>query len=361
MWLGDQVYSDAVSETSVREQMAKDPSVTDELLIETYRHLYRGFFNERGYRELTESLPTYLMWDDHDIFDGWGSLIDRTEFDERVYRAAEQAYREYQHLRNPTGSLASTAPYGTRSGAVTLASTCQTCASERDFEKGARDGRLRMGAASTRFLKRRPSERCRQCSSAPACQWFMPRQRFMTALERLKTSSGRDVRDRWSRAHTSPASAPSCWSASSHGSRRDLNGRSSCCRVTCTWGPRSTSARARGPGRFAQWTSSALSTPDGLKHVVANRIITSFVRVGEHELRVWRQRSRHEQQRRAWWRWSLPTAAATSSSCPCTSTTPGRISSRARWSTSRSHRRGRKGVPRRDRVAITPPVGPSPA
>ena len=44
-----------------------------------------------------------------------------------------------------------------------------------------------------------------------------------------------------------------------------------------------------GEGRFAQWTSSALSTPDGFKHIVANRMITKFVRLGERELRVWRR------------------------------------------------------------------------
>ena len=43
------------------------------------------------------------------------------------------------------------------------------------------------------------------------------------------------------------------------------------------------------PGRLAQWTSSALSTPDGLKHVLANRVITCFVRLGEKELPVSRR------------------------------------------------------------------------
>ncbi len=78
MWLGDQVYSDALSEANLRKRLADDPSATDEVLREGYRHLYRGYFNERGYRELAEAIPAYLMWDDHDIYDGWGSLIDRT-------------------------------------------------------------------------------------------------------------------------------------------------------------------------------------------------------------------------------------------------------------------------------------------
>ncbi len=45
----------------------------------------------------------------------------------------------------------------------------------------------------------------------------------------------------------------------------------------------------RGEGRLSQWTSSALTTPGGLQHVWANRLVTRMVRFGEHDLRVWRR------------------------------------------------------------------------
>ncbi len=111
MFIGDQVYSDAVSRLSVREILSADQGLSDAGLVEVYRHLYRGYFNEAGFRELAEAAPAYLMWDDHDIFDGWGSLLHPTEFDRRLFRAAETAFREYQHLRNPGGSLDDAAPY----------------------------------------------------------------------------------------------------------------------------------------------------------------------------------------------------------------------------------------------------------
>ena len=50
------------------------------------------------------------------------------------------------------------------------------------------------------------------------------------------------------------------------------------------------SVRARrGPGRVAQWTSSALSTPGGIQHALGNRLVTRLARFGESSLRVWRR------------------------------------------------------------------------
>ena len=62
--------------------------------------------------DMLATVPTLMMWDDHDIFDGWGSLMDRTEFDERLYRAAERVFVEYQHLRNPGTTFAAHPPFG---------------------------------------------------------------------------------------------------------------------------------------------------------------------------------------------------------------------------------------------------------
>lgn len=107
---GDQVYSDGVSSASVREKL-ETSGVTDAELIDVYRHLYRGYFNESGFRRLNEALPAYLIWDDHDIFDGWGSQLNPQSWDRRLFAAAEVAFREYQHLRNPRASLDDDAPY----------------------------------------------------------------------------------------------------------------------------------------------------------------------------------------------------------------------------------------------------------
>ena len=286
MWLGDQVYSDAVSEMSVREKLSKDPSVTDEALVETYRHLYRGFFNERGYRELAEATPAYLMWDDHDIFDGWGSLMDRSAFDERVYRAAETAFREYQQLRNPGGTLESRPPFGYSFWRADVGFHVPDLRGERDFEKGQiMDRGWALLDAFLTEATDRGVPTIFICASVPVVH---ASPAFMTALERLRTSSGRDVRDRWSvptfaAERTKLLEKLFGWQSAK--TNRQVIVISGDVHVGAAFNVRSRD----GEGRFAQWTSSALSTPGGFQHIVANRMITRFVRLGERELRVWRR------------------------------------------------------------------------
>ena len=284
LWLGDQVYSDAVSEMSVRERMAEDRSVTDDSLLETYRHLYRGYFNESGYRALNDALPAYLMWDDHDIFDGWGSLLDRTPFDERLYQAAEGAYREYQHLRNPTGSLDAEAPYGYSFWYGDVGFHVPDLRGERDFrsERVLGDaGWARLDA----FLREASEREVPTIFIGLSVPLVHASPALTTALERLPTGSGRDVRDRWS----VPAFAGQrsmllerLFGWQSGGSHRQVIVLSGDVHVGAAFRVR----ERGGPGRFRQWTSSALSTPTGLKHVLANRLVTTFVRLGERELHV---------------------------------------------------------------------------
>jgi phosphodiesterase/alkaline phosphatase D-like protein len=287
LWLGDQVYSDAVSEMSVREKLAEDPTVTDEALLDTYRHLYRGFFNETGYRELAETLPAYLMWDDHDIFDGWGSLIDHTAFDERVYRAAERAFVEYQHLRNPGATLDSRPPFGYSFWRGDVGFHVPDLRGERDFEKGQV-----MGEAGWRllddFLQEASDREVPTIFIAASVPIVHASPAMMRALERLNTSSGRDVRDRWSvptfaAERTRLLDQLFAWQSARP--ERQVIVISGDVHVGAAF-----SVRPRlGRGHLRQWTSSALSTPDGLKHVLANRLITRFVRLGEHDLRIWRK------------------------------------------------------------------------
>ena len=287
MWLGDQVYSDAISNLSVRETMSRDPSVTDQDLVEAYRHLYRGYFNESGYRAMAEALPAYLMWDDHDIYDGWGSLIDHTEFDERVYRAARRAFVEYQQLRNPGGSLDARVPFGYSFWFGDVGFHVPDLRGERDFEAGrvmGDEGWARLDA----FLAEAAERDVRTVFLGASVPVVHASPALMAAMERMRNSYGRDVRDRWSvpqfaAERTRLVERLFEWQASKP--RRQVIVLSGDVHVGAAFSVRP----RRGKGRFAQWTSSALSTPDGLKHVIANRIITRFVRAGERELRVWRR------------------------------------------------------------------------
>ena len=284
MWLGDQVYSDAVSELSVREQMSKDPSVTDEALVDTYRHLYRGYFNERGFRRLSEEVPAYLMWDDHDIFDGWGSLLDQTAFDERVYAAAERAFVEYQHLRNPGGDLSDRPPFGYSFWRGNVGFHVPDLRGERDFNK-----QRVMGDAGWARLDAFLAEASERDVPTVFLGLSVPvvhaSPALMRALEGLRMSYGRDVRDRWSvpafaGERTKLVERLFAWQAAAKNRRVIV--LSGDVHVGAAFDVRGRNER----GRFRQWTSSALSTPDGLKHILANQLITRFVGVGEHELNV---------------------------------------------------------------------------
>jgi alkaline phosphatase D len=284
MWLGDQVYSDAVSELSVREEMSKDPSVTDEALVDTYRHLYRGYFNERGFRRLSEEVPAYLMWDDHDIFDGWGSLLDHTAFDERVYAAAERAFVEYQHLRNPGGELSGRPPFGYSFWRGNVGFHVPDLRGERDFNKQrvmGDEGWARLD----QFLQEASERGVPTVFLGVSVPVVHASPSLMRALEGLRMSYGRDIRDRWSvpafaAERTKLVERLFAWQSAVKNRRVIV--LSGDVHVGAAFGVRATN----GQGRFRQWTSSALSTPDGLKHILANQLITKFVRVGEHELRV---------------------------------------------------------------------------
>ncbi|MDF1838794.1 MAG: alkaline phosphatase D family protein [Planctomycetota bacterium] len=131
---GDQVYVDTTQEdlwvwlkTHKRELIERhvngDGSV-DELgvlgeMVALYRYFYRKYWAFKEVREVFSRFPQYMIWDDHEIMDGWGSLtkkersqkLDRllewedVEFNsylaDLMYQAAKQVYIEYQHSHNP--------------------------------------------------------------------------------------------------------------------------------------------------------------------------------------------------------------------------------------------------------------------
>lgn len=130
---GDQVYSDGVETLSIwnflkkvmrREGNRLLPEVDE--MVTWYRDIYRGYWGFPALREVFSSFPTYMIWDDHEIADGWGSFRfaqgkprdeldeilpnrpdsdlsweERLELVQRMVRAATQVYREYQHSHNP--------------------------------------------------------------------------------------------------------------------------------------------------------------------------------------------------------------------------------------------------------------------
>ena len=88
-------------------------------LLNIYRWYYRVYWNVPSLREVYERFPQYMIWDDHEIMDGWGSLTNKERrarisgfFEEKdsktnqllvdlMWRAACRAYNEYEHSHNP--------------------------------------------------------------------------------------------------------------------------------------------------------------------------------------------------------------------------------------------------------------------
>lgn len=94
---GDQIYGDS-------------PPVgwlESEKHVGAYRRHYANTWSHPDVAAVLSTCPNMMMWDDHEIYDGWGSNDgdDTAKAIER-YRAAEQAYREYQDPLNPPDRLA---------------------------------------------------------------------------------------------------------------------------------------------------------------------------------------------------------------------------------------------------------------
>lgn len=104
---GDQVYADDWKAKLLNAQ-------TEEERIKYYLEIYRTFWSDLRYRRVLCSLPSFLMWDDHDIIDGWGS--EQTSFKSEVetdpgyvqfkddwwqlFETAKDYFRHFQSVRN---------------------------------------------------------------------------------------------------------------------------------------------------------------------------------------------------------------------------------------------------------------------
>lgn len=138
---GDQIYVDTNAKKSFpdiwqwlkdnREDLLKTFAKGDDYdregiqlyLLNIYRWYYRVYWNVSSLREVYERFPQYMVWDDHEIMDGWGSYthedrLDRIfrmfeHEDEKVgnmlidlmWKAACQAYYEYEHSHNPVTAV----------------------------------------------------------------------------------------------------------------------------------------------------------------------------------------------------------------------------------------------------------------
>ena len=110
MFLGDQVYADETSEAmcafiAARRDITEPPG--DELKdYEEYAHLYKLAWSDPANRWLLSTLPSAMIFDDHDIRDDWNTSV---EWRRRIHSAqwwrdrivgGLGSYWVYQHLGN---------------------------------------------------------------------------------------------------------------------------------------------------------------------------------------------------------------------------------------------------------------------
>lgn len=100
--VGDQVYAD-----EWQERLLNEP--TEEGRLKLYLEVYRRYWSNIYYRRVMCRLPAVMMWDDHDITDGWGSEEKSFEANSNdftpqwkgLFEAAFSAFSIMQASRNP--------------------------------------------------------------------------------------------------------------------------------------------------------------------------------------------------------------------------------------------------------------------
>jgi len=115
---GDQVYVDEGGyksrpppRTMVVGRHAEVIRYEEGKAAECFDVLYRVFFSIPALDTAFAQMPTAMMWDDHDIRDGWGSQGDEQQPRWQAhYAAARSRFIGWQMLRNPNGAEVATRP-----------------------------------------------------------------------------------------------------------------------------------------------------------------------------------------------------------------------------------------------------------
>lgn len=124
---GDQVYTDGDKSIDIWRWLVKhlkevaqlSDSKQRDVMLSWYRDIYRSYWGANSTKQVYRSYPNYMIWDDHEIMDGWGSYTDAELADKldtifqwqntatnltlarNMFYCARQVYYEYQHSHNP--------------------------------------------------------------------------------------------------------------------------------------------------------------------------------------------------------------------------------------------------------------------
>jgi hypothetical protein len=99
---GDQIYADSIA----MQQLAdadKTPDFRMDEMISEYRKTYVNAWRAPDVADVLSGCPSLMMWDDHDIFDGYGSHSDDSSpLAQSIFAAAKHAFWEFQAWKNPS-------------------------------------------------------------------------------------------------------------------------------------------------------------------------------------------------------------------------------------------------------------------
>ncbi len=97
--LGDQVYADDAWRPGKSALKRMTPTAREQL----YRDIYQDYLGIPEVQDVYSRCPSFLMWDDHEIRDGWGSYKrDATEvYRKQMLEAAAAVYGDFQLAHNP--------------------------------------------------------------------------------------------------------------------------------------------------------------------------------------------------------------------------------------------------------------------
>jgi alkaline phosphatase D len=96
---GDQVYCDKKANNAWKR--SRNAENNDERL-NNYRNVYFDSWKFEEVQNVMSTFPQFMIWDDHEITNGWGSKRNHFESENlAIFEAAKQAYYEFQHCHNP--------------------------------------------------------------------------------------------------------------------------------------------------------------------------------------------------------------------------------------------------------------------
>ncbi len=108
--IGDQVYNDAPFEDTMPTKAEYRKMLEDEKykiqkekeVRNAYRRNYINYWKFHSMRKVMASTPSFMIWDDHEMIDGWGSdKSHKDEITQFMIKQGIEVYNEFQDVFNP--------------------------------------------------------------------------------------------------------------------------------------------------------------------------------------------------------------------------------------------------------------------